>query len=199
MPLKNYLDEIRDYTIREALPDAGRTALLVVDMQYYFRELAEPILKNVISLIDVCRKKGLKVIFTRHGHRDPQEDGGMLKEWWGELIEYGTRGWELMEELDAPQELILDKNRYSAFFNTDFEERLQRWGVQDLIITGVMTNYCCETTARDAFMRDYRVFFVADATATNDEELHVATLKNLAFGFAYIVDTRTLCQYLNCV
>ena len=194
---KNYLDEIRDYTIREALPDAGRTALLVIDMQNYFRELAEPILKNVISLIDVCRKKGLKVIFTRHGHCDPQEDGGMLKEWWGEVIEYGTRGWELMEELDASQELMLDKNRYSAFFNTDLEERLQKWGVRDLIITGVMTNCCCETTARDAFMRDYRVFFVADATATSSEDLHLATLKNLAFGFAYIVSTSDLCEHLN--
>jgi len=193
------LDEIKSYTIRQALPDSAKAALLVVDKQNYFRELAEPILSNILSLLTICRSKGVEVIFTRHGHLDPLKDGGRLKEWWGELIEYGTRGWELMEELDAPQELILDKNRYSAFFNTGFEERLQRWGVQDLIITGVMTNYCCETTARDAFMRDYRVFFVADATATNDEELHVATLKNLAFGFAYIVDTRTLCQYLNCV
>ena len=193
------LDEIKSYTIRQALPDSAKAALLVVDKQNYFRELAEPILSNILSLLTICRSKGVEVIFTRHGHLDPLKDGGRLKEWWGELIEYGTRGWELMEELDAPQELILDKNRYSAFFNTGFEERLQRWGVQDLIITRVMTNYCCETTARDAFMRDYRVFFVADATATNDEELHVATLKNLAFGFAYIVDTRTLCQYLNCV
>ena len=53
---------------------------------------------------------------------------------------------------------------------------------------------CCETTARDAFIRDYRVFFVADATAAANEELHVASLKNLAYGFAYIIDTKALCQ-----
>ena len=194
---KNYLDEIKDYNIRQALPDSAKAALLVVDMQNYFRDLAQPILNNILYLLTICQSNGVKVIFTRHGHRDPLKDGGMLKEWWGELIEYGTKGWELMEELNAPQELILDKNRYSAFFNTDLDRRLQGWGVKDLIITGVMTNCCCETTARDAFMRDYRVFFVADATATNDEELHVATLKNLAFGFAYVVDTESLCEHLN--
>jgi isochorismate hydrolase len=56
----------------------------------------------------------------------------------------------------------------------------------------VMTNLCCESTARDAYFRDYRVFFVMDGTGTVDEELHLATLKNLAFGFAYITDTEQI-------
>ncbi len=51
-----------------------------------------------------------------------------------------------------------------------------------------------ETTARDAFMKDYRVFFVSDATATASEDLHLASLKNLAFGFAHVVDTKELCR-----
>jgi isochorismate hydrolase len=57
-----------------------------------------------------------------------------------------------------------------------------------------MTNCCCETTARDAFVRDYRVFFVADATAAANEELHVASLRNLADEFAYIVTAKHICQ-----
>lgn len=65
-------------------------------------------------------------------------------------------------------------------------------GVSDVIITGVMTNLCCESTARDAYFRDYRVFFVMDGTGTVDEELHLATLKNLAFGFAYVTDTEQI-------
>ena len=61
--------------------------------------------------------------------------------------------------------------------------------VTDLIITGVLTNVCCESTARDAFFRDFRVFFVADATATTEPELHTASLKNLAYAFAYVLTT----------
>jgi len=195
--VKNYLSKIKDYNIRQAMPTPDKTTMLVVDMQCYFKELSEPILKNVLSLIETCRKKGVKIFFTRHGHGDPSRDGGMLREWWGELIIHGTKEWELMEELNpAETEPIIDKNRYSAFFNTSLNDKLRSMEVEDLVISGVMTNCCCETTARDAFVRDYRVFFVADATATVDEELHLASLKNLAYGFAYIVDTKGLCKYL---
>lgn len=93
-------------------------------------------------------------------------------------------------------DLIIDKNRYSAFQGKDLNDWLRKNGVEDLIISGVMTNLCCETTARDAFGYDYRVFFVADATATINEELHLATLKNLAYGFSYIIETRGLYSHL---
>jgi len=195
--VKNYLGKIKDYNIRQEMPTPDKTAMLVVDMQRYFKELSEPILKNVLSLIETCRKRGVSIIFTRHGHRDPSRDGGMLRQWWDELIIYGTKEWELIEELNpAEAEPIIDKNRYSAFFNTSLNDKLRSMEVEDLIISGVMTNCCCETTARDAFVRDYRVFFVADATATADEELHLASLKNLAYGFAYIVNTKDLCKHL---
>jgi isochorismate hydrolase len=195
---KDYLKSLRAYTIRKACPDPNKAALLVVDMQRYFEPLAGPVLTNVLALIERCRARGMKIIFTRHGHRDPAEDGGMLATWWGDVIKYGTREWELMDPLKpAATESIVDKNRYSAFFKTHLDEDLRARGVEDLIISGVMTNCCCETTARDAFMHDYRVFFVADATATADEELHVASLKNLAYGFAYIVDTKRVCRHLS--
>lgn len=61
-----------------------------------------------------------------------------------------------------------------------------------MIVTGVMTNLCCETNAREAFVRGFRVFFSTDATATSSEDLHVATLKNMAYGFAYLVDSESL-------
>ncbi len=194
---KDYLEQIKNYNIRQAWPIAEKTALLVIDMQQYFRGLAEPILSNVISLIDVCRDNGVKIFFTRHGHRDTEKDGGMLSEWWEDVIYYGSAEWGLIRELKVNEkETILDKNRYSAFFGTDLDERLRVERVEDLVICGVMTNCCCETTARDAFVHDYRVFFVADATATANEELHLASLKNLAYGFAYIVNTMHICQKL---
>jgi isochorismate hydrolase len=192
---KNYRVQIKDYTFRQAWPVKEKTALLVIDMQIFFASLSKPILGNVISLIDVCRARKVEIFFTRHGHRDPKKDGGMLGKWWQDLIQYGSAEWEIINELTvSPHDTIVDKNRYSAFFNTDLDRDLKAHGVEDLVICGVMTNCCCETTARDAFIRDYRVFFVADATAAANEELHVASLKNLAYGFAYIIDTKALCQ-----
>lgn len=64
--------------------------------------------------------------------------------------------------------------------------------VKEVIVTGVATNVCCETTARDAFVKGFRVFFSTDATATSSVDLHEATLKNMAYGFAYLVDCKML-------
>ncbi|KAM0923587.1 hypothetical protein ACQ4PT_005428 [Festuca glaucescens] len=75
---------------------------------------------------------------------------------------------------------------------TGLEETLRGMGVDEVIVAGVMTNLCCETTARDAFVRGFRVFFSADATATASRDLHEATLVNMAYGFAYIVDCERL-------
>jgi len=192
------LNEIDQYNIRRACPKPGRCALLVIDMQQYFLSIATPVLGNVLSIIEACRSKGILIMFTRHGHREVSEDGGMLAEWWGDLIERGSKDWELIKPLKpADVDGIIDKNRYSVFHGTGLDENLKSRKIDELIITGVMTNCCCETTARDAFVRDYRVFFVSDATATVNDELHVASLKNLAFGFAYIVSTGQLCGYLS--
>ena len=105
----------------------------------------------------------------------------------------GTAEAELMPELERlPEDMVVGKNTYSAFRNTRLEEQLREMGVEEVIVTGVMTNLCCETTAREAFVRGFRVFFSTDATATSDLELHEATLKNLAYGFAYFVDCKRL-------
>jgi isochorismate hydrolase len=194
----NYISQIKGYTFRQAWPTPEKTALLVIDMQVFFANLAKPIIGHVISLIDACRANNIEISFTRHGHRDPQKDGGMLGEWWNDLILYGSADWELINELTVSHhDTIIDKNRYSAFFNTNLDKNLKTHGVEDIVICGVMTNCCCETTARDAFVRDYRVFFVADATAAANEDLHVASLKNLAYGCAYIIDTNGLCKNFN--
>ncbi|MHA2061569.1 MAG: isochorismatase family protein [Candidatus Sifarchaeia archaeon] len=191
------LDQIKNYNTRRAMPILEKSAILVIDMQHYFHDFFAPILNNVLSLIDACRTAQVKIVFTRHGHRDPKDDGGMLLKWWGDVILHGSEAWELDKELKPhPSDLIIDKNRYSAFQNTELNDWLRKNGVEDLIISGVMTNLCCETTARDAYGQDYRVFFVADATATINEELHLATLKNLAYGFSYIVDSRDLYSHL---
>ena len=195
--MKNHLEDIRKYNVRKAWPRPGKCALLVVDMQNYFLPVASPIVDRVLSIVNACRLRNVRILFTRHGHRDIEKDGGLLLQWWGDCILHGTRDWEIMDVLTPSQtDSVVDKNRYSAFFGTGLDEMLRAEGIEELIITGVMTNCCCETTARDAFMRDYRVFFLSDATAAADEELHLATLKNMAFAFAHVLDTESLCRYL---
>jgi nicotinamidase-related amidase len=192
-----YLQDVELYNTRFALPAPGKAALLVIDMQQYSALLADLIIERVRSLIDACRSAGVQIFYTRHGHHDPAKNGGSLVKWWGQAIHYGSPGWEIVSELKPrKEEAIIDKNRYSAFYGTNLDALLKEREIEDLIICGLLTNCCCETTARDAFMRDYRVFFIADATAAVAEELHIAALKNLAYGFAHILDTASLCRHL---
>ena len=193
----DFLEEIAQYNVRQRRPEAKSCALLVIDMQQFFCPVAAPIMGNVLSTIDTCRSAGMGIIFTRHGHRDVDLDGGMLSQWWGDCIEYGTSEWELIKELcPAETDDVLDKNRYSAFFGTGLDEILKSRDIDQLIITGVLTNCCCETTARDGFVRDYRIFFVADGTATVNTELHLSSLKNLAYGFAHVLSAEQLGKHL---
>lgn len=166
---------------------AQNTILLVIDMQEYLRSIARHIIPSMLRLVDTCREVGIPVIYTQHGHAADASDVGMLGQWWGDLVVRETPGWNFLKELQPkPEVKIIPKNRYSAFFGTDLIHHLKTLGTKNIIISGIMTNLCCETTARDAFVRDYRVFFLADCTSTNDPELHIATLRNLAFGFAHI-------------
>ena len=190
--LSNYLERIKNYNIRQASIVPERAALLIIDCQQRFGYAVAPILDNIISLVRCCRESGIKVIFTRHGHHEPVDENCMMSIWWGGLAKYGTPEWEILEELQADPErdLIIDKDTYSAFYQTDLEDEFRRSGVSDLIICGVFTNCCCETTARAAFVFDYRVFFVADATAASSEDIHICSLKSLAHSCAYVIDTK---------
>ncbi|CAH1432278.1 unnamed protein product [Lactuca virosa] len=181
------------YQIRKRNPNPKTSVLLVIDMQNHFSSIAKPIIPSITTTINTCRRASIPVIFTRHCHKSPA-DHAMLGEWWGnDLIIDGTPDSELMPEIGRrEEELVVEKNTYSGFRGTQLEDRLKDMGVEEVIVTGVMTNLCCETTAREAFVRGFRVFFSTDATATSSEELHQATLMNMAYGFAYLVDCKTL-------
>lgn len=181
------------YEIRRRDPNPKAAALLVIDMQNYFASMAALILPALRTTVALCRAAGVPVFFTRHRHRSPA-DYAMLGEWWdGDLILDGTPESELLPDLGRrPGDRVVEKNTYSAFAGTELEEILRGMGVQEVIVTGVMTNLCCETTAREAFVRGFRVFFSTDATATSNRDLHESTLKNMAYGFAYLVDRNRL-------
>ncbi|KAF9590800.1 hypothetical protein IFM89_038392 [Coptis chinensis] len=155
--------------------------------------MANPIIPNLNTTITLCRKANIPVIFTRHSHKSPS-DYGMLDEWWNnDLVIDGTIDAELINSMGRlKDDKVVEKNTYSAFRGTGLEEYLKEKGVEEVIVTGVMTNLCCETSAREALIRGFRVFFSTDATAISSMELHEATLKNMAYGFAYLVDCKRL-------
>jgi nicotinamidase-related amidase len=187
-----------------------RACLLVIDMQNEFLaedgtaffHYAGDIVPNLKRLLSAFRSARLPVIFTGHVHEDPAVDGGMTAQWWpdiklGKSLIKGTRGAEILATLKPRRdERIIWKHRYSAFYCTDLDLILRGRGVTDLVIAGVLTNCCCESTARDAFFRDFRVFFLADATATTEPEFHLASLKNLAYAFAYVTTTGDILEQL---
>jgi nicotinamidase-related amidase len=173
-------------------PEKEKTGILLIDLQEYFRGIILPVLGNVKNIINTAREKHTPLFFTQHGHDSPEESG-ILGHWWADLIIKGSDEACLLPELEiSSKDIIIPKTTYSSFHNTGLEEKLKELGIQDLIIGGVMTNLCCETTTRDAFVRDYRVFFLADGTSTVNEDFHLATLKNLSYGFATLLSCNRL-------
>ena len=202
---QGWLDRIQPYNQHAMQLNAGSSALLVVDMQVFFLDPASPtftcggeaILPNVGRMLHAFRQAGRPVIFTRHVHHPDHLDSGIMGWWWEGMCLEGSPESEVHPALaPLPGEKQVLKHRYSAFYNTDLETVLRCLKVEDLVITGVMTNLCCESTARDAYFRDHRVFFLADGTGSVSEELHLATLLNLAFGFAYVTTTETILSQL---
>ncbi len=189
--MNNADDIIRQCNTHNWNPEEGRMAVLLIDLQEYFRGIIHPILDNVVRLVSVIREKNIPLLFTQHGH-DSEVDQGMLGRWWPDLIIKGSKEANLLPELKVRKEdRVIHKNTYSAFHGTGLEKELKGLDVTDLVIGGVMTNLCCETTARDAFVRNFRIFFLADGTSTVDEEFHLSTLKNLGYGFATLLSCQT--------
>jgi len=193
-----WLKQIEPFNQHAMTLEPARSALLVIDMQEFFLDPASPsftcgglaILPNVRRLIDSFRLAGRPVIYTRHVHHPDHIDSGIMGWWWKGMCVEGTPESEVHHEIrPLPSEKVVIKHRYSAFYNTDLETILRVQGIEQLVITGVMSNMCCESTARDAYFRDYRVFFMADATGSITEEMQLATLLNVGFGFAYVTTT----------
>ncbi len=190
-----WLDRIARHNQHVMSLHVPASVLLVVDMQRFFLDPGSQtftcgglaILPKVRQLVASFRRARRPVIYTRHVHHPDGSDLGIMGWWWaGKCIE-GSPDSDVHPDLaPLPGEKVVFKHRYSAFYGTDLEIVLRGLGIEDVVIAGVMTNLCCESTARDAYYRDYRVFFLADATGSVTEEMHVASLLNVAFGFGYV-------------
>jgi len=195
--------------------DHRRCALLVIDMQndflkpggaLYVNDRSVQIVPRVNRIIAECRKLGIPVIYTQAQLKDEFDISPLEVSYQPLLREKGLRpgtwGYELIEEITPlPGEHIIVKHRYDAFYNTILElllNNVRGLGVVDtVIIVGTLTNVCCESTARSAFIRDYKVVFISDANGTFDEAAHQATLNNIRRFFGRVLTTEELLTALN--
>jgi ureidoacrylate peracid hydrolase len=175
-------------------------ALLVVDMQNGFchpegsfnrtdqgPEGAVEAVRNAAIAVAQARRAGIPVVFTRHLYRPGRADEGRaLKQNSPALagvdgLEAGTWDAEVMAELGCgPGDLVVDKVRFDAFQWTSLEPLLRGLGVDELVVCGVITNICVETTIRSAFMRDFPVIMLADCCAAATRRLHELSVEVLS-------------------
>lgn len=185
--------------------DPARTALLVVDMQNAFvmpggsmarlglsTARGHAIIEPIRRLLDAFRTRRLPVIHTLTTVRSDYVDAGLVAERFPALrplghIIAGTWDAQIVERL-VPRagEYVIAKNRFDAFYGTNLELVLRALHVDTLVVAGVPTNICVESTIREAFVRDLRVVLPRDATASYTSEMEDASLATLGFMFAQV-------------
>lgn len=168
---------------------------------YYLPRLTETVIPNVNRLVSAFRLAGREVVFTRHGpllpdgrdmieRRRRRDVDAIAATDVPALWHRGTFEHELIEQLQPlPDELVLDKNTSSAFNSTGIEWLFRNMGIRTLVVVGMATDMCVETTARDAADRGFDVIVVEDATATFFERHHRAALSGFARAFGQVWDT----------
>lgn len=193
------IQELKDiYRFPHVDFDLNAAALLIIDMQRYFLDKrsdsfwpsSPAIISNIRKLIFLFRNKERPIIYTQH--INTPANAGMLKEWWGEIITTENDFHKLSKKLCIPGAPVVLKTQYDAFYRTKLRKILKANKIKQVVITGVMTNLCCETTARSALVQGFKVFFVIEGTCTQNEMMHRATMVNLAYGFALPVLTEDI-------
>ena len=192
------------------------TAMIVVDMQNAYlddegsmnksgMDITE--LKKTVSpvsnLITACRGADVPIIFTRYVLRADYKDAGLRSgrgPRFKEVISLvmGTWDSELDPRMDQRlEDYVLDKTRYSSFYNTSLEVILRGLGVDTLIVCGVTTEICVESTVRDAYFRDFKIIVPKDAVAAMDIDRHKGTLATIEFGFGSVTTSAELINDLS--
>lgn len=184
---------------------AAETALVVIDMQkFYVGDIAPAlaIIPNINRLAAAFRAKGAMVAWVQmtvgvggkslwplyHDYFFT-EDGAIRHR---DNLTAGADGHKLHADLDARQhDCFASKSRFSAFLPgvSDLPDKLDRRGIKNVVIAGMLTNFCCETSARDAMMLDYKVVMVSDANAARYEEDHSAGFTSLYQSFGDVLTT----------
>lgn len=181
----------------------GRTALVVIDMQndflhpegwYAVQGIDIGHMRQAIgptaALVREARARGVPVIWTRHGFRD-KRDAGILAQHRPFFdkggLRQGTWGYEVLEECDPqPTDWFVEKQRLSAFYNTNLETVLRALRAETVVFCGVLTNQCVAATSKDANFRDFAPIVVREAVGTTLPHLHDPALEMMAVGWAEV-------------
>jgi ureidoacrylate peracid hydrolase len=188
--------------------EPARTAHVIVDMQNGFVEpgapvevpIARAIVDNINAVARAVRAAGGLNVFAQFTTPADLETWSNFydrlpadkRKRHQEAFRPGAHGWQLWPELEvAEEDLKLPKGRFSAFIaeTCDLHAILQERGLDTLIVTGTVSNCCCESTARDAMQLNYKVIFVADGNAALSDDDHNATLNSLCARFADVMTT----------
>jgi nicotinamidase-related amidase len=176
--------------------DPQRTALLVIDMQNYFVKeghqgevpLAREIVPAINRMAAELRGRGGHVVWIRNTTHDTRESWSTYHDWLQtpermqrryNSMELGQDGYEYWHALDIrPEDGKVDKKRYSAFIqgSSDVERHLRERNIDTVLIAGTATNVCCESSARDAMMLNFKVVMLSDGLATYTDDEHNAAL-----------------------
>jgi ureidoacrylate peracid hydrolase len=190
--------------------DAAKTAFVVVDMQNYFVHpdyqgavpMAQEIVPRINRLAAATRAAGGHVIWIKNATNDTRESWSVFHDWLMtperrdrryETMDTGHEGHALWPKLDArAEDAQIVKKRFSAFIqgSSDIVPYLRGRGIDTVVIGGTATNVCCESSARDAMMLNFKTVMVSDACATYTDEEHAATLTTFysIFGDVQTVD-----------
>src|SRR5262252_6465604 len=195
----------------------AKTALVVVDMQNAFMlpgvahalcPMAEKIVPNINRLAQAVRETGGTVVWIKTTFKDdalqnwstyfemvtPQQRAKRI-----EALTADSKGHQLWADLDVrAEDVIVEKNRFSAFIqgSSNLAEVLRARGIDTILITGTVTNVCCESTARDAMMLNFKTIMVTDGNAAVTDEDHNGSLRAFYLMFGDIVSTDMLITWL---
>jgi ureidoacrylate peracid hydrolase len=196
--------------------DPRKTALLVVDMQNYFVKqghqseipAAREIVPNINRLAAELRRRGGHVVWIRNGTTDTRDNWSNYHDYLQtperaqrryDAMDIGADGYEYWHLNDIrPDDAQITKKRYSAFIqgSSNVERHLRDRGIDTVLVTGTATNVCCESTARDAMMLNFKVIMVADGLATHTDAEHNATLSNFYGQFGDVQTVSEVVQAL---
>ena len=173
--------------------ESGKTALIVVDMQNdfvrdngsLFVPKAKDSIENIKSLINHARPEKVKIVYTQDTHYDGD------KEWeiWPVHCKKGTKGWKIIDELNPiDDDLVVEKNRYDGFYETPLEHYLSHvWKIENLIITGTVSNICVAHTAASAGLRWYKLVIPSDGISALTEFDHQMTLRQVSTLYSGLI------------
>ena len=181
----------------------GATALVVIDDQNDFLHSGgwygqngidishmQRVIAPTRELLAECRRRGVPVVWTRHGTHGV-EDGGPFMQLRPFLREGGLRvgtwGYEIIDDLEPREgDWFVEKNRLSAFFQTNLELVLRGLRSETVLIVGVLTNQCVGATCKDALFRDFKPIVVEECTGTTLPHLHAPAIEMVGAGWGQV-------------